>query len=253
MKKITLLGTLLFTLVLTGCSSKPDAQNVSTKAISASKSIKSGSANIISSSDNDGQKVSSTLNGKFNSSPEIYHISQKSNDKYLGQYYLTGKTIYISSSKKWYKRSSSAALANVATLKNQLTAAQSITILKHIKKNVKVESHKNNYVLSYSGKGKVASKGVKSALRTSFDSSVPSSAIDQLLKTVNVKHLTFKYTVNKKTYLPTQSLVEMKYKDSKSGQSVTQKVTGKYSKVNKTKSFQVPDSIKSTAKLAKTK
>lgn len=251
MKKVTIFSALLLTMVLAGCSSKPDATHVANKSISAAKNVKSSQATIETFGNNSGEKISGTIDGKFHSDPDIVSVTQKTNGKYLGKYYISGKTMYVTNGKKWYKQTGKTTTQTKESVLNQMALTQPTKALKSIKSHVKVKSEKSNYVLSYSGKGKVASKAVKQILKNQMGSSVPSAAVDQLLESVKVNHFTFKYVVNKKTYLPTSSVIKLKYSDTKSKATSENTVKGKYSDINKVKEFQIPANVQKNAKSVK--
>ncbi|WP_309299781.1 DUF6612 family protein [Lentilactobacillus parafarraginis] len=62
-----------------------------------------------------------------------------------------------------------------------------------------------------------------------------------------VSHLTFSYTVNKKTYLPTKSTIKMKYTDGSKG-ATTSTVSGSYEDINKVKKVDVPAQVTMSSK-----
>lgn len=254
MKKALIIGSVLLSVVLAGCSAKPDAKSVATKALNASKNIKSISTNLTTVSDASDNKSTTKVNGKFTSKPAVYHFAQKNQGQQkTGQIYVEGDTIYANTATKWYKTSGASTKKTAASLKQQLNASQASRVLNTIKDNVKLKSKGSNYVLSYSGKGKTADKAVKSILRRGMASSYPSSSIDSLLKSVKTNNFTYKYVINKKTYLPVSSVVGMKYTMSAYKQTTKQTITGSYSDINKVKAFHVPSNIKSNASVYKAK
>ncbi len=74
-----------------------------------------------------------------------------------------------------------------------------------------------------------------------------SESTKNVLKKVTITKFIYKYTLNKKTYLPTNTHIYMQYQDKSSKKSITEEVTSTYSNVNQVKKFKVPDVIKHNA------
>ncbi|MEE8824520.1 hypothetical protein LASUN_22750 [Lentilactobacillus sunkii] len=253
MKKALLIGSMLLSVLVTGCSTRPDAKNVATKATNASKDIKSITTNLTTVSEASGNKSTTKVNGQFTSKPAVYHYSQKIKGQKTGQLYVEGDTVYANTATKWYKSSGASSKKTAASVKQQLSASQASRVLNTLKDNVKLQTKGSNYILSYSGKGKTADKAVKSILKRGMASSYPAASINSLLKSVKTNNFNYKYIINKKTFLPVKSVIGMKYTMSAYKQTTTQTITGSYSDVNKTKTFHVPSTIKSHASVYKAK
>ncbi|KRK87995.1 DUF6612 family protein [Lentilactobacillus sunkii] len=252
MKKSIVIGAVLLSMVVAGCAG-PNAADVSSHAIKAGKSVKSAHVDLKVNSTSGGTTSKNGVVGKFRTNPTIIKVTQTSDGNPFGGYYIKGNTAYMNNTKKWYKQTGSTSEQTGEAMLKQMNVSQSVETLQAIKDHVSLKTNKSTYVLSYSGKGKYASKAVKSILRKQMNSNVPEAAVNKLLKGVTVSHFSFKYTINKKSYLPVKSSIQMKYSDSASGQTANSDIKGKYSNVNKVKAFDVPASVKSQAKTFKTK
>nr|WP_252893116.1 DUF6612 family protein [Lentilactobacillus otakiensis] len=74
-----------------------------------------------------------------------------------------------------------------------------------------------------------------------------SESTKNVLKKVKITKFTYKYTLDKKTDLPTNTYIYMQYQDRSSKKSITEEVTETYTNVNKVKKFKVPADIKQNA------
>lgn len=251
MKKIPLLGVIFLGILLAGCSNESSVKKVTSKSIQASKNIKNASTSLVTLANSAGKKNTTEVNGTFSTSPDALKLAQQSNGKDMGTFYINDKAMYYKNANKWYKQPGSDNAKSMKSAIKQLRGAQATQILKKLQKHLTLKSDGSKYVLSYDGKGKVATSAGRDMLKQEMGSNMSSSAIDQMVSAIKIKHFTYKYVVNKKSYLPVSSQIVLKYVSS--GQSGTQKITGKYSKVNKTKKVVVPSKIKSTAHTLKTK
>lgn len=210
-------------LALGGCG--VNSAKVADKATKAADTIKSGQAVVTMSTTANGNTQQTIDGGTFTLKPQVITLNQSNQNQQTTHYYFVGNTLYFQMANKWYRQKVADNSPILQNTKRALTSASATDILKGMKSDLKAKSNKNTYTLSYSGNSSKANTTSQ----------------------YKVSHLTFSYTVNKKTYLPTKSTIKMKYTDGSKG-ATTSTVSGSYEDINKVKKVDVPAQVTMSSK-----
>ncbi|MFT8595866.1 MAG: DUF6612 family protein [Lentilactobacillus hilgardii] len=238
MKKAVLFVFGVCLLALGGCANTSKVVSKSSKAVD---SIKSGQAIVTLKTKTSAGTQQTIDGGTFTLNPFVVALNQSNQSQPTSHYYINKNVLYIQMNKVWYKQTVSKNSQIIKNTRSQMSAQSAAQILKGIKKDLKLKSNDKTYTLSYDGNSKKATSTAKKVLVAQSG-----QAGKQNASQIDVSHLTFKYTVNKKTYLPTKSNIKIKY--TSKGQSTTSTVSGSYADLNKVKKVDIPQSVTSSAK-----
>lgn len=238
MKKAMLFVFGVCLLALGGCANTSKVVSKSTDAVD---SIKSGQA-VVTLKTKSGVGSQQTIDGgTFTLKPFVVALNQSNQSQPTSHYYINKNTLYIQMNKVWYKQPISKNSQLIKNTRSQMSARSAAQILKGIKKDLKLKSNDKTYTLSYDGDSKKATSVAKKVLI-----SQSGKAAEKNADKISVSHLTFKYTVNKKTYLPTKSNIKIQY--TSKGEAATTTVSGSYADLNKINKVDVPESVITQAK-----
>lgn len=226
-------------LALGGCG--VNSAKVADKATKAADTIKSGQAVITMSTTANGNTQQTIDGGTFTLKPQVITLNQSNQNQQTTHYYFVGNTLYFQMANKWYRQKVADNSPILQNTKRALTSASATDILKGMKSDLKAKSNKNTYTLSYSGNSSKAKKVAQKIIKAESGSKANTTS------QYKVSHLTFSYTVNKKTYLPTKSTIKMKYTDGSKG-ATTSTVSGSYEDINKVKKVDVPAQVTMSSK-----
>ncbi len=234
MKKVlyAVLGICLFALA--GCTNTKDVVSKSEKA---ADTIKSGQSYITLKTDSTTGTQQTIDGATFTTNPLTVSLNQSSQNQKPSKFYIGDGTVYMNLANKWYKHNVKSNSLFIKNTKAQVTAGSAVLLLKELKNNLKLKKNDKTYTLSYSGQDKTATNAANKAI----------AAESKSTDGIKTSSLSFSYTVNKKTYLPTKSLIEIKYTD-KNGAALTSTTSGSYQSINKIKNVDIPQNVKSSAK-----
>lgn len=152
--------------------------------------------------------------------------------------YITDQGIYSSVGGAWTKLPDETRDQMIASLEQSANPSKQLEQFKSIAKDSKVTAEGDDYVLTadLSGDGL---KELASSLMSQAGGDAQSAA---LLEQMNIKNIKLTYAVNKDTYLPTKSDVDMVMEMAQDGQSISMdmKMDSKISNHNKVAPIQVP-------------
>ncbi|MFD1124200.1 DUF6612 family protein [Lentilactobacillus raoultii] len=238
MKKAMLFVLGVCLLALGGCA---NTSKVVSKSADAADSIKSGQAIITLKTTNSTGTQQTIDGGTFTLKPFVVALNQSNQSQPTSHYYINKNMLYIQMNKIWYKQKVDKNSQILSNTRNQMSAKSASQILKGIKKDLKLKTNDKTYTLSYDGDSKKATNTAKNILVEQSG-----KAGKQNADKIKVSHLTFKYTVNKKSYLPTKSHIKIQY--TSKGESSTSTVDGSYADINKVKKVDIPQNIITSSK-----
>ncbi|KRK87359.1 hypothetical protein FD17_GL001332 [Lentilactobacillus sunkii DSM 19904] len=252
MKKVIIAVVGIMGMMLAGCSSnkstaKPSSTiSVVNHAQKAAHQVKSG--NIVLVTKNTQNKKTSTgkMTAKFHLNPMIVQAKLNNAAGLVKNYdyFIDGRTVYIHADNNWSKQLLPKKSPLIKSVRRQVTGSAAVKAMDYLKKHLKLQKNKTTDVLSYNGQGKLGSMVAKKIILAEANHS---ESTKNVLKKVKITKFSYKYTLDKKTYLPVQTYIYMQYQDKSSKKTVTEAVTGNYTNVNKVKKFKVPAYIKKNA------
>lgn len=253
MKKIIITAVGFMAMLLAGCgSTKPASKPSATMTIvnhaqKAAHQIKSGNVVLVTkNSQNNNQSTTGKMAAKFHLKPMIVQAKLNNAAGLVKNYdyFIDGRTVYIHADNSWSKQLLPKKSPLIKSVHRQVTGSSAVRAMDYLKKHLKLEKNKTTDVLSYSGQGKLGSMVAKKLILAEANHS---ESTKNILKKVKITKFSYKYTLDKKTYLPVQTYIYMQYQDKRSKKSITEAVTGTYTNVNKVKRFKVPAYIHKNA------
>lgn len=252
MKKVIIAAIAIMGIGLAGCSSskstsKPsEAVKVVNQAQKAAHSIKSGNVLLVTKNTQNKKTSTGKIAAKFYLKPMIVQAKLNNTAGLVKNYdyFIEGRTVYIHADNNWSKQRLPKKSPLIKSVKRQVSASTAVRAMAYLKNHLKLQKNQATDTLSYNGHGKLGSMVAKKIILAEANHS---ESTKNVLKKVKITKFTYKYTLDKKTDLPTNTYIYMQYQDRSSKKSITEEVTETYTNVNKVKKFKVPADIKQNA------
>lgn len=252
MKKLMIAATAIMGIMLAGCSPKQsanqpsDTMTVVNHAQKAAHRVKSGNLVQINKNTQNNKTSTGKFSAKFHLKPMIVQAKLNNTAGLVKNYdyFIDGRTVYIHADNSWSKQRLPKKSPLIKSVRRQVSGSASAKAMQYLKKHLKLQKNKTTDVLSYNGHGKLGSMVAKKLILAEANYT---ESTKNVLKKVTITKFTYKYTLDKKTYLPTNTDIYMQYQDKSSKKSITEEVTSTYSNVNQVKKFKVPAAIKHNA------
>ncbi|AFS01325.1 DUF6612 family protein [Lentilactobacillus buchneri] len=252
MKKVIIAAVAVMGIVLAGCSSKhstnkpSDTVTIVNHAQKAAHGIKSGNVVLVNKNTQNKKTSTGKFTAKFHLDPMIVQAKLNNATGLVKNYdyFIDGRTVYIHADNSWSKQRLPKKSPLIKSVRRQVSGSAAVKAMQYLKKHLKLTKNQTTDVLSYNGHGKLGSMVAKKLILAEANNS---ESTKNVLKKVTITKFIYKYTLNKKTYLPTNTHIYMQYQDKSSKKSITEEVTSTYSNVNQVKKFKVPDVIKHNA------
>lgn len=262
MKKLltALLTILTISLMLMSCSTKPkspeEVLNASIKALEETKSFRlemTIDQALIYGPNGEPQKQTAEIVTDYVKKPEGLHL--KTNMNVAGpqvdaeMYYAEGE-VYTTSSRweHWYKGKEDGYQPSLDTTKRMVNLSDRLKWLKVHSKEMKMKEEEDHLALSFTGEG----EEFESFTNYSLDLSKPALYDSKYLKDVKTNELTYTIFLEKESFLPTETTInldiEMLNELDGNEMKTTQTIKENYTKMNKIETITIPSEVKDTAK-----
>lgn len=152
--------------------------------------------------------------------------------------YITDQGIYSSVGGTWTKLPDETRDQMIASLEQSANPTQQLEQFKSIAKDSKVTAEGDDYVLT----ADLSGEGLKELASSLMNQAGGDAQTAAMLEQMNIKNIKLTYAVNKDTYLPTKSDVDMVMEMAQDGQGISMdmKMDSKISNHNKVAPIQVP-------------
>ncbi|MBN3525130.1 DUF6612 family protein [Paenibacillus apiarius] len=160
--------------------------------------------------------------------------------------YITQEGIYSQVAGTWTKVPDEMKDQLMATVEASAKPEQQLEQFKSISKDAKVSVEGNDYVLS----ADLSGEGLKELAKSLMSQSGNDQQTAALMEQMNIKNIKITYGVNKDTYLPTKSDVNMTMDMEQDGQGMSMEMimTSTFSKHNEVGEIKVPQEVLDSAK-----
>ncbi|MFC3750246.1 DUF6612 family protein [Paenibacillus sp. GCM10012306] len=193
------------------------------------------------------QKVNMTLTSEIIKEPMQMHqeilMDLAGQGEQKIEQYFTADGIYTQTDGQWMKLPSEMTAQMTEMIKESGSPEKQLEQFKSIAKDTKISEEGDAYLLT----AEVSSDNVKELAKSYLDqvgNGNPQMAA--MMDKMDIKSMKILYAVNKKTYLPTKTNVDMVMDLEASGQKISldMKMTGDLSKHNEIKEIKLPDEAK---------
>ncbi|OBZ08802.1 hypothetical protein A8L34_21825 [Bacillus sp. FJAT-27264] len=193
------------------------------------------------------QKVNMTMTSEIIKEPMQMHqeilMDLAGQGEQKIEQYITADGIYTHTGEEWIKLPSEMTAQMTEMVKESGSPEKQLEQFKSIAKDTKISEEGDTYLLT----AEVSGDSVKELAKSYLDqASNGDPQMTALMEQMNIKSMKISYAVDKKTYLPTKTNVDMVMDMEASGQNISldMKMTGDLSKHNEIKEIKVPDEAK---------
>lgn len=238
----------------------PSVDELIQKSIDAGKSLKDFSMesqvkqDLTVSQGEQKQEQKTEIKLKSDMTKEPFNLYQEMTMNVAGQgeqkilQYITQDGIYSQVNGQWMKQPDDMKAQVLEGAKNGVNPEQSLERFKSIAKDTKVSEEGSNYILTADVSGDGMKELAKSLMTQSGSNSNPQ--MDAMIEQMKIKSIKMKFGVNKESYLPTISDVNMSMEVEEQGQNVAldMVMTSTFSKHNEIGEIKVPKDVLDSAK-----
>lgn len=244
MKRFVIIAVAALSVLAAGCSSKkatskPAADRIAQTAARKVKTINSGHTRLVIKTISTGKVTTGLIASKFHLGPTMMKVTVGNGGKLVDHYYFDKNEMYMKSENTWYKGKVDEKSELVKQIKRQLTGSANAQVLTNLKQDLKLKENDKTDTLSFKGVNPVGVKAAKQVIL-----SEAGRQAQKTLKDVRITHFEYRYTLDKKTFLPTKTFISMKYRNTRTKKAVTEKVTGTFTDINHVQKFGVPASVR---------
>ncbi|MFT8316808.1 MAG: DUF6612 family protein [Sporolactobacillus sp.] len=176
------------------------------------------------------------------------------NKKLKTESYLNPSAMYSKSdvTPEWTKvpvKGKTGQLLKDALTKNNNPSGQLI-VLKEFKKNIKLKTNANNYVVQFQGNEKETAQLLKKSMSKSLNSN-QAQALKSVLKVMKYKSMSYTYTVDKKTFNPQRfkmTFTAVPLKKAVGSETIHMEINTSFSKINQLQKLTIPANILKNAR-----
>lgn len=160
--------------------------------------------------------------------------------------YLSKDGVYTHVNGQWSKVPDDMKAQMLAGMEGSKNPAKQLDNFKSIAKDMKVSEEGDDYILT----ADVSGEGMKEMAKSLMSQTGNDSQTAAMMEQMNIKNIKITYGVNKTTYLPTKSDINMTMDMEQNGQSISMKMemTSTLSKHNEVGEIKVPQEVLDSAK-----
>jgi len=204
------------------------------------------SQNIVMSlgEDKQEQKIETEISSDFIKDPiqihQVINIKTPQGDQKMDQY-ITKEGIFTEANGTWMKLPNEMMDQMIASMEASAQPEKQLDMFKSIAKDTKVTEEGNEYVLTAEISGENVKDLAKELLNQA--SSGANDQMDAMMEAMNIKSMKITSGVNKETFLPTRSDVNMVMEMEQEGQKISMDMvmTSTISKHNEISEIKVPE------------